>query len=539
MRKFLRALLMLCVIFCLLPVSVFAASSTYDLDALGMRIDIPSDLVVFTRNINADDPNLSTYGFTKDEFLSLMQEQDIYFDAWDQDVDHEIVILMEEDLSGDYHRLSDTRLAAIISSYKSGFADAGINLIDSDIYRHSQAKFTKLYLSQTENGETLHGLQYHTIYDGKSIIITFYSYCGEIDAAEASAYQSIIDSICFDAEPQPTPAPAQTEAFTYTNPDIGMTFTVPANWVEMPTSEENEYVDARFGSTTEDGLSIVFLSLDLFESEEFKAALSAEELQSVNRHDIQNNALTAADIAEVCGCEESQVSMVTYGGKEYYSAEEVATITEDGITISTPISYLIRCENGYAYMFQFNGTKDSPYFSDLEQLVSSAQYPMFEADETAPETDILLILGSLAITLVAYSAFPLIYAGVRNTPISKKNYIILCYVVNFLVMMLFISIQNAPSSGGPYILWTWLSSALGIKTLRSSGVLEGSLPSESIAEQTAPASEADIAQGGDEKSETPPVQTGDTPIRFCWKCGYELQPNSAFCSRCGTAVTKE
>ena len=277
MKRSLRTVLISCLMCCLLPISVSAASSTYDVNEIGMHINLPSDYVVFTRDIHADDPNLSKYGFTKDKLLTHLQEANIYLDAWDEAVEHEIVIVMEEDLSGDYHQYSDTELTTMISSYGTGFADAGIQLIDSGIYRHSQAKFTKFSLSQTENGEALYVMQYHTIYDGKSIVVTLYSYCGEIDATEATAFQGMIDSIRFDAEPQLPPAPAQTEAFTYTDSKSGMTFSVPANWVEVPTKNEDPaFTSARFDSTEEAGLCIVFISTDLFEDEAFLAELEAQ-----------------------------------------------------------------------------------------------------------------------------------------------------------------------------------------------------------------------------------------------------------------------
>lgn len=90
-----------------------------------------------------------------------------------------------------------------------------------------------------------------------------------------------------------------------------------------------------------------------------------------------------------------------------------------------------------------------------------------------PAAFVLTLIVSLVITLVAYGAFPLIFAMVRNETITKKKYQILCFAINFIVMVVFIAINGEPSSGGPYALWTWAFSILGIKTLKSRGVLEG------------------------------------------------------------------
>ena len=79
MKRIFKVLLLLCLVFCLFPSYAFAANSTYELDELGMSIELPSDHVVFTRDIKANDPNLSAYGLTKDGLSSLMQELQTYF----------------------------------------------------------------------------------------------------------------------------------------------------------------------------------------------------------------------------------------------------------------------------------------------------------------------------------------------------------------------------------------------------------------------------------------------------------------------------
>ena len=78
MARNLKVFWSFCLVFCLFSVSALAASKSYYLDELGMSIDIPSDYVVFTRDIKANDPNLRAYGLTKDGMSSLMLERSIY-----------------------------------------------------------------------------------------------------------------------------------------------------------------------------------------------------------------------------------------------------------------------------------------------------------------------------------------------------------------------------------------------------------------------------------------------------------------------------
>lgn len=154
-------------------------------------------------------------------------------------------------------------------------------------------------------------------------------------------------------------------------------------------------------------------------------------------------------------------------------------------------------------------------------------YELFQQD---PTTYVSILLVSLIITLVAYSAFPLIFAMARKRPITKKKYGILCFLFNFLVMVMFIVINDS-SSGGPYLLWTCVFSALGTNTLKSRGILE---EAHSIAASKTPVRHPNRAiDSAISKSDEKPK------IRFCRKCGHELTANSNFCSKCGTDIIKE
>ncbi len=96
----------------------------------------------------------------------------------------------------------------------------------------------------------------------------------------------------------------------------------------------------------------------------------------------------------------------------------------------------------------------------------------YELFEQGPAAYVPVILVSFVVTLAAYGAFPMIFARTRKKIITKRKYNLLCYCFNILVMILFIAINGEPSSGVPYLLWTWVFSASGIKILKNRGVLE-------------------------------------------------------------------
>ena len=486
MKKFLSTLWIFFLVFCFLPLPAFAASDTYELDELGMSIEIPSDYVVFTRDVRSDDPNLSAYGVTKDELSSLMLERNVYLNAWDKDINYEIIVTMTESQLVDYNQLSDTTLNGLVSALDTEYAAMGITLIRSDIYQHSQAKFAKIYISQPNNGETAYGLQYNTVYGGKAINITLQSYSGKIDASKETIIQIIVNSVHFDNEPQYSESPAQTEAFTYTDKDSGMTFTVPANWVEAPANEENKTVHARFTSNLENGLSIAFLCQDLYELDEYKTELSATERFLLSRDMIGNDAFTKADVAELYGCEEKDVAMVTYGGKEYYSAETVATTVSHGLTLSLPMTYLVRCENACMYAFVFNGHSSSEYFRDFENLVSSVTYPEFEDDGAIRNQTLVAYLLLAVIVLIA-----------------------LCVLIVFICRSAIRKNKARQTNGS-------MTEDLPVKT-----EVEPITDVSPIRMPTSP--EFRVSRGGDS-------------IAFCHRCGNRLMSGSRFCNRCGTKV---
>ena len=165
-----------------------------------------------------------------------------------------------------------------------------------------------------------------------------------------------------------------------------------------------------------------------------------------------------------------------------------------------------------------------------------------------PEVYIPIILVSLAITLIAYGAFPLIFAKMRKAPITKKKYRWICFGVNIAVMLGFI-IVNGEANGGPYFLWTWIFSNRGIKILGSKGVLTDW---EYLADDPNRIIECKSCGYRDKNFFNACPQCGKYAKQyvylnqeqsaetdgngFCRNCGEKLIENSKFCRKCGAEV---
>lgn len=476
MKRIFKILLSLCLSFCLLPSYAFAANTTYELDELGIRIELPSDYIVFTRDIKANDSNLIAYGLTKDSLSALMQERCIYLNAWDEDNNYEIVITMLNSPFDDYNLFSDTTLSTFISALDTEYASMGITMLRSEFYQHSQAKFAKIYISQLNNGESVYSLQYHTVYNGRAINITLQSYSGIVDSSKESVLKTIIDSVHFDTAPQFNPTPLQTEAFTYTDPTSGMTFTVPANWVEEPMFKEREFIDVKFVSKLEEGLSIIFTSEDMLSDSYLgESGVSGVEKLLLSRSDLDNSILTKADVAAMYGESENAVSTVTYGNKEYYIIETVQSVPAYGITVKVPMTMLMRCENGFMYMFQFSGANDNPYYGDFVALLNSVRYPVVR--DTHKQS-----IGAVFIAVVAVTIVVSIILLTRRRKQRKNNQAS--------------TLQQNHNE---------VSASVQQKTTLDAG-----------------------------------LEVVNTSAVFCHKCGCKIESGSRFCHKCGTKIpTKE
>jgi len=419
MKRLITVLLLLfsCVI---LSATAAAAESTYYLEELGMSIGLPDDYIALTRDMDADDPSLREYGLDWDALSAMFLEKSIYLNAWNSDMDYEIVVTMVDSQLGDYNLYSDTTLSAFASAFEPDYENAGIIILRHEIYQHSQARFVKLYIYQQNDGQEIYGLQYHTVYAGKTINITMQSYSGGIDAEKEAIQQQIVDTAHFDAEPQTRQLPDPTEAFTYTDTVGGVSFTVPANWVEEPVEDSDGSNNAVFVSNLEEGLTIGFVSQDLM-SEEFweESGMSWLDRMFVTRSDINNSVMTKADVAESYGVSESAVSMVSLGNKEYFMLESIETGTAYGLHLKVPMTTIVRCENGYMYIFRFGAAKDSAYFADFEELVRSAEYFIPETDDTVEDRPLMIWLLLTFVILAAICV--LVVFLIRKASANRKQ----------------------------------------------------------------------------------------------------------------------
>lgn len=457
-----------------------AGTTTYELDALDMSIEIPDDYCVFTRDMPDDDLRYAQFGFSKEDLGDILEESNIYLDALLPDVSNEIMVTMVDSPVEDFAQFSDTTLTAFASTLWDTAEDYGVTYIKSEIYPHEQVKFIKIYTSRLDNDWTVYVLQYYTVCNGQAISIMMQSRAGEITQANEEDLQKIVDSANFRGAKPVSEVEFETGPFVYTDAETGLSFTVPVNWSQAELLEGTETLDAKFVHTQEMGLGILYGSFDAWEE------IPANERAGYSRTELDNSAFTAMDFSNAAkewGVEDAKVSTVDYGDKMYFAIEGTCRSQVYGLDVSAPVFVLVRAENGYLFQFWFSGEFNSPYYSDFVNLVNSVQYPLKTAD------DFDMYIEPTAANKPASSG---------NTNIAIALICTVVFIVGCVAMFVFIWHKKAGSQRG----FTEASDAGQDK----------------------------VGIGFSEEDETQIV------IRFCHRCGNKLVPGARFCDRCGAEI---
>ena len=399
-----------------LSISVFAETDTYYLRELDVEVDIPSDYMVVTRDTPENSPVFNELGMTKAETMEVFEERNIYLYAISNQYREEVVIDMVEDDTDNYNLYSDSEMLDWAEDWVDLFQQLGYLLYKYDVYHHDQAKFIKLYYTDTD--QTQHNLEYFTVYDNKHISITFTSYEGSLLSRQETAIKTIVDNIQF----VPAALREETEPFVYTDQKNGLTFTVPANWQQDQFFETTEGLDVGFHSVRNSGDMIMYGSIDVWDT------MTPLEKTGITRADVNNTFLTRDLAAIFCGTTTDKVSTVYFNGVEYYSGEANMDVDLYGITIPVKMTSVIRIDNGWLYMFRFGGTSEDELYTDFVSLIKSAKYPnpapvtqSNPADKTPEESNPVHIIAVVAVVAVAAVVVIVVIVVFRKKKVKKHE----------------------------------------------------------------------------------------------------------------------
>ncbi len=364
--KKIAAMLMAIMLVSNLVIPARAASEEYVVSEMGISLEIPDEYIVFTRDMDKNDPAFADFGISKETLMDQFDTAHIYLNAVLPNGNEEIVVTMEENIISEFNGLGETSLLMLASTLKDGYEEYGISVSSYDIYHHPQLEFIRIYFNTTD--KTTYGLQYYTIYGGQAMNFTMRSYDGPISGSQERTIQNVVDSVELHFY-VPTKTPVEeTPAFVHTDPDTGTTFTVPANWSVQPFSKERDILDIQFSCAEDPALMISYASYDLwselsFFEKLFMSRSKAEELLSSTEY-----------IAEMMEVPESSISKKVFNGKEYYFVETTYATEMYGMNFSSKVNLAVHIEDGWCYMFYFYGESNSPHYDEFVQLVKSVEY---------------------------------------------------------------------------------------------------------------------------------------------------------------------
>ena len=161
----------------------------------------------------------------------------------------------------------------------------------------------------------------------------------------------IIDSYDVDQyidEQRLSQAPGWDAPLKYHDKDAGISFLVPAGWIEVPLSESRDILKGKFQNNKDGEVSIMYGSVD------FWSLLSAED-KTISRSDIDVNFFTKEDFAEVFGVNASEVSEVIFGDIRYFKTHMSVAKTVLGVETKTTLIQVATVKNGWYFVFQIGG----------------------------------------------------------------------------------------------------------------------------------------------------------------------------------------
>ena len=345
------------------------SGNEYYLPEVGITITVPGDYYILTRDVSASDPALSLIGATQSEAVTFLENNGMYLNAISPDGKNEIIVTMVDNPVQDLNKISDSMLDTFRDNLKEMFENIGVTVDSMDIYRHDPAKYIVFHFSQDANSGKAYGVEYSTIYNNKSINITFQSYDGAVSADNEQMIKTVVDSVVFDAGASAEKATVEsTDPIDYKNPETGIEFTVPANWHEAEFSKDRTFLKAKFASN-DGGAMILYGYGDLWEE------MTVEERASIgfSRFQLNMSSFTDADLemmAEALGNVEGTFSKETINGTEYCRIESGALKS----LVDLPMIIYMTVENGYIHQFQYQGYNTEAHDEEFMSMLNSVKY---------------------------------------------------------------------------------------------------------------------------------------------------------------------
>ncbi|MBE6899657.1 MAG: zinc-ribbon domain-containing protein [Ruminococcaceae bacterium] len=336
------------------------SAAEYYVDELGAYVPVPEKYYVMMTGYT-DERLLSE--FTEEELAELEAENaanEKYLVLMDESFSHYISIFISPDLDGFGSR------AEYFETVKAAYSGSNVEILEEEIIQFGEEEYLRILYNEFSEG--YRGSAYFTLRDGKMIAYTLAVSFGELTERLEYELYSMVKNTRFGEKEVPF---EETEAFVYTDENLGFSFNVPKNWVREETSDAIEglgNVSAIYFHSAKNpeqviiftGMSMIdFVSDITFGMVEF----SGEEL----------DVLTEKEFANAFDLPEESIGRKTFGEVEYMIAETEVS--------GTKAVYAGTIKNGIYYVFTFMGETEGEFYSDFVSIIESVEY----AEAPVPE----------------------------------------------------------------------------------------------------------------------------------------------------------
>ena len=237
---------------CMLLLAVPAAAAVYDLQEIGVTIEMDETAwYIFTRDNLIDNPELEFLGFTEEEMNTLFETDGAYMIAFivlSEDLGDmmtmELSVEFYDDSDGDMIYESDSTLLELAESSAQMLSEY-YQIEDYSVYTTAENKYIKIEASEQndEDGSTDYTIFYSTTVNGDVYSLNFY-HNASTDATALIAdvmMELVVDSVTYDMiTPPETEAAAPTEPVTESVGNITPSPVTPSDATETDTDESEE-----------------------------------------------------------------------------------------------------------------------------------------------------------------------------------------------------------------------------------------------------------------------------------------------------------
>ena len=342
------AILIIFAIIAALPAFAFAEGTPHTIDEYDISLVIPGGYRLISPDMDPDDPLLLLYGMTIADIRDMFDLMPLYMDAAAIDGSGEITVTVQESTLPDYRDLGQSALEVLNREMTAGFSEMGVEVSDAGYYSTGQTAFTYLYFNSSYAADC--GVQYYTVYGGKSYSFALHSFTGSLPEEKDQLMKDFMARVRFNSMPEWICN--ESEAFEYIDELTGASFSLPENW-EQPAKNTYNGIDRyTFASLRDPSASIAFASSNLW------AEFALTQKLFNTRGSIDNSKISYSDAADIIGVSESKVDRVEITGLEYFHADFTSAVSGNGTLLYIPASCLFRVSDGNLYMFIYVGSME-------------------------------------------------------------------------------------------------------------------------------------------------------------------------------------